>query len=160
MKAIGAFFLVLFCTSLVSCDETFVASLEGASDDVNTNTTGTFTTTCTIDTCNYSLEVTSIDDLLQAHLHLGNSSVASGPIVVFLLQVLRPPITIEGTAIISGSFNASNFINNYTGMPFSTILTNMGRSNIYANVHTVQYPNGLIRGQTSSTGKTPAPTSG
>jgi len=60
----------------------------------------------------------------------GNSSVASGPIVVFLLQVLRPPITIEGTAIISGSFNASNFINNYTGMPFSTILTNMGRSNV------------------------------
>jgi hypothetical protein len=150
MKSTGAIFLVLLCASLVSCDESFQASLNGASDNANTETTGTFETTCTIDKCDYSLNVTSIDDLIQAHLHLGNSSVASGPVVVFLLQPISPPLKIQGTGIIAGSFNATDFVNNYTGLPFSTIITNMGTSNIYVNMHTKEYPNGLIRGQTST----------
>jgi len=130
----------------------YTATLTGGSDNVTTSATGNFATACTASACNYTLEVSNITNMYQAHLHLGNVSVANGPIIVFLLQPVVPFISVVGSAVVTGSFNSSAFTGPYnSSVPFSTLTNAMGSSEIYANVHSKEHPAGLIRGQTTLT---------
>jgi hypothetical protein len=142
--------LLLGLASTTVSAETYTAALNGAGDNVTTTATGNFMANCTALACNYTLDVANITNMYQAHLHLGNKTVADGPIVVFLLQPLMPFVSVTGVATITGTFNTSAFTGPYnTSVPFSTLTSAMGSSGIYANVHSKEYPAGVIRGQTA-----------
>ena len=70
----------------------------------------------------------------------GNSSVTDGPIVVFLLHPMQNPLLINGKVTITGSFNSTALVGPYAGQPFSTILTNMGSSNVSASPLSIMGP--------------------
>ena len=96
-------------------------------------------------TWGYNLTVVDIPDLTLAHFHEGGPQT-SGPVVIPLLE-LPLPITIEGEAIISSTFTTDQFVGPLAGQSFAGLITRLDHNLIYCNVHTKEYPEGVIRGQ-------------
>ena len=97
-------------------------------------------------TWGYNVTLVDIPDLMLAHFHYGNQSTLDGPIVVPLLM-LSIPITINGEAVITSTFTAANLTNTLAGKTLSDFETAIEDDMIYCNVHTKEYPSGIIRGQ-------------
>ena len=99
----------------------------------------------------YKLNVANIENVTQAHIHLGPPT-GTGNIVVWLypsqppFQVTLIPGRTQGT-LAEGTFGASRLINDLAGEPLSTLLDEIRAGNTYVNVHTLQFPPGEIRGQ-------------
>jgi hypothetical protein len=96
----------------------------------------------------YKLIVANIEDVTQAHLHLGAAGV-NGPPVAFLfgpVDPMDPTGRVDGI-LAEGSITAADLINPLAGQPLSALIEAMRAGNIYANVHTVENPGGEIRGQ-------------
>ena len=93
----------------------------------------------------YKLIVANIDNVLQAHIHLGAVDV-NGQVVVFLYG----PILISGSfsgVLAEGTITATNLVGPLAGQPLSSLINAIRAGNTYANVHTTQNPTGEIRGQ-------------
>jgi hypothetical protein len=93
----------------------------------------------------YKLTVSYIENVTQAHIHLGGPD-ENGPVVIFLY----------GPELISGSFNgvlaegklsAADLIGPMESQSLNDLLDEMRSGNTYVNVHTTQNPAGEIRGQ-------------
>ena len=97
-------------------------------------------------TWGYNITLVDIPDLTLAHFHYGNTSTLDGPIVVPLLS-LSIPITINGEAVITSTYTAANLTNTLAGKTFADLETAIEDGMIYCNVHTVEYPSGIIRGE-------------
>ena len=108
-------------------------------------------------TATYNLRITEpITNVLQAHLHRGAAG-SNGPIAVWLYPSAPPASLIPGVtegALAHGEFGPSNLCYSPTA-PYCVngvgnwdgFVTDLENGNIYANVHTVAYPGGEIRGQ-------------
>jgi len=97
----------------------------------------------------YSLTVVSITDVMMAHIHIGAPG-QNGPVVLWLYPSAPPPRPIAGTTtgdIGAGVAAAANLTGPLAGQPLSALLSALAAGNAYVNVHTVQAPGGLIRGQ-------------
>ena len=94
------------------------------------------------------MTVVDIPGLTLAHFHYGNETTLDGPVVVPLLS-LTIPLTINGEAIVSSTFRAANFTGPLAGKAFSDLQNAINDDMIYCNVHTQEYPSGVIRGQVS-----------
>lgn len=88
----------------------------------------------------YHLNVANIENVFQAHIHLGPRGVAA-PIVVWLYPSVAPvqgPLgqgRVDGR-IASGTFTAANFVGPLAGKPLSDLIDAMNSGNTYVNVHT------------------------
>ena len=60
---------------------------------------------------------------------------------------LSIPITINGEAVITSTYTAANLTNTLAGKTFADLETAIEDGMIYCNVHTVEYPSGIIRGE-------------
>jgi hypothetical protein len=142
----------------VGCDkgsdgqEVFSATLSGQNEVPVRGTAAAGNAALYFDGTNvrYAIEVDSIVEVLQAHIHTGAAGV-NGPVRVFLYP--PPPansaatigFTATGkTILVEGFFNAGDV----TGVTFQDLLAAMRSGNAYVNVHTRQFPGGEIRGQT------------
>ncbi len=108
-------------------------------------------------TAKYDLKITEpINNVLQAHLHRGASG-SNGPIAVWLYPSAPPLSLIPGVTegrLARGEFGPSNLCFSSTA-PYCTngvgdwdrFVADLESGNVYANVHTVAYPGGEIRGQ-------------
>ncbi len=110
----------------------------------------------------YKLIVANIQNVVMAHIHLGNASVA-GPVIVWLYPVTGPPPAAPGGGrvqgvLAEGDFNATKFVGPFAGKPLGALLENMTAGTVYVNVHTDDgvapadtgpgdFPAGEIRGQ-------------
>jgi hypothetical protein len=93
----------------------------------------------------HSLAVTDLDNLIQAHIHLGPVGV-NGPVVAFLYG--PNPISGSVTGKISkGVIRAGNLVGPLAGMPLQNLLDMLRSGGAYVNVHTTAFPGGEIRGQ-------------
>jgi hypothetical protein len=110
----------------------------------------------------YKLNVANIENVFQAHIHLGPRG-ANGPIVVWLYPSTAPapgPLAggrIQGR-IAEGTITAANLVGPLAGMPLSALIDAIESGNTYVNVHTNDgvdptntgpgdFPGGEIRGQ-------------
>ena len=93
----------------------------------------------------YRLMVTRIKDVTGAHLHLAPAR-QNGGVVVNLLGESPGPGPFQGI-LADGVITAADLVGPLAGMTMEALLDQIVAGNIYANVHTVAYPAGEIRGQ-------------
>ena len=110
----------------------------------------------------YKLIASNIDNVIMAHIHIGDAQTA-GPIAVWLYPGTAPPQAPNGAGrhdgvLIEGTFTAANFTGPLAGHPMSDLLTAMETGNAYVNIHTNDgvapantgpgdFPGGEVRGQ-------------
>jgi len=120
-------------------------------------------------TVSYKLIVANIENVTQAHIHIGPFGV-NGPITVWLYPRTSPPANPPGGGridgvIATGTFTAANFIGPLANQPMSALLAAIQAGNAYVNVHTTldainpptntgpgDFPGGEIRGQVEHRG--------
>jgi hypothetical protein len=93
----------------------------------------------------YRLIVANIENVTQAHIHIGAADV-NGPVVAFLYGFALIPGKFSGV-LAEGTITAANLVGPLAGHPLSDLITEMRAGNTYANVHTMQNPGGEVRGQ-------------
>lgn len=94
---------------------------------------------------NFLLAVRNLRNATQGHIHLGRRG-QNGPVVAFLFGLLRRPVSIR-RSFITGTITRRDLVGPLAGQPLSRLIREMRRGNTYVNVHTVQNPDGEIRGQ-------------
>jgi hypothetical protein len=105
----------------------------------------------------YKLNVANIDNVVQAHIHLGAPGV-NGPVVAFLYGLVPAGGGRTDGVLAEGTITAANLVGPLAGHPLSDLVTAMENGNAYANVHTNDgvaptntgpgdFPGGEIRGQ-------------
>jgi len=97
----------------------------------------------------YKLNVANIENVTQAHIHLGAPGV-SGGIVVWLYPSAPPSKLIPGRSdgtIGEGEITAASLVGGLAGKPLSDLLKEIKNGNAYVNVHTSRFAPGEIRGQ-------------
>lgn len=147
--------LVLAAPSMAKTDSTFRAHLLGANEvqvpAVVTQAQGQALFHLSKDgtALSYRLVVANIDDVLQAHIHLGPAG-ANGPVVAWLYPSAPPAQLIPGVfngVLAQGTITAAGLVGPLAGASLSDLLAAMMAGNTYVNVHTSAYPAGEIRGQ-------------
>lgn len=103
----------------------------------------------------FRLAVRSGTGIIQAHLHCAPAG-ANGPVVAFLFGPVDPPVDVsEGS--VEGVLENSDIISPDTpetieacGVPLNNVASlafAMRAGKVYANVHSTDFPAGVIRGQ-------------
>ena len=134
----------------------FQARLEGFQETpaISTNATGSFRATLNSagTELQYQLQYASLEggNTLFAHVHIGQTGVAGG-VMFFLCGGGNKPACPNGQATVGGTVTASDVIGpagqGVTAGQFDEVIRAMRRGVSYANVHTVTYGAGEIRGQ-------------
>lgn len=93
----------------------------------------------------YKLIVANIGSVRFAHLHLAPAG-KNGPVVVTLFHPMTPVISPQGV-LAEGVITAASLSGPLKDMPLSSLLAAIEEGSIYANVHSIQYPGGELRGQ-------------
>jgi len=134
----------------------FTASLKGANErpvPVDTNAAGLakFTINAAGTQITYRLIVANIDGVTQAHIHCGTPDVA-GPVVVFLYGFNPVGVTVNGI-LAEGTITQANVIPRADSAAcpggvatLADVIAKMRNGGAYANVHTLTWPGGEIRG--------------
>ena len=105
----------------------------------------------------YRLIATNIDNVVQAHIHVGPAG-ANGPIVAFLYGLVPSGGGRQTGVLATGTITAANLVGPLAGQPLSALLAELRSGNAYANVHTNDglgdpntgpgdFPGGEIRAQ-------------
>ena len=101
------------------------------------------------DEVRYDLKITEpIENVLQAHLHMAATGV-NGPIVAWLYPSAPPAVLIPGEfegRLGKGVITPDDLVGPLAGN-WQGFLDALEAGNIYANVHTTQFPPGEIRDQ-------------
>lgn len=102
----------------------------------------------------YRLIAANIENVTQAHIHLGPAGV-NGPVVVWLYPEGPPAQLIPGRfdgVLATGTFTEANLVGPLAGESLEDLLDAMRAGSTYVNVHTSQFPGGEIRGQIAARG--------
>jgi hypothetical protein len=98
----------------------------------------------------YKLNVANIENVTQAHIHLGATG-ATGDVVAWLYPVSGPPATLipgptNGT-LAEGIITTDDLVGPLIDNTLADLLAAIVAGNTYVNVHTSANPPGEIRGQ-------------
>ena len=115
----------------------------------------------------YKLIVANIENVFQAHIHIGQPG-SNGNIIVWLYPATSPPAGPTGQGRVDGvlkegTITSANFINNLAGQPMSALIDLFKAGGAYVNVHTNDgisptntgpgdFPGGEIRSQVEHRG--------
>ena len=105
----------------------------------------------------YTLIVANIDNVVQAHIHIGAVD-AAGPVVAFLYDPVPAGGGRESGVLSTGTLTADDLVGMLAGQPLSALVAHIDAGNAYVNVHTDNgvapvnegpgdFPGGEIRGQ-------------
>lgn len=120
--------------------------------DVETDATGMATFNVNEDgtQASYTLSVTDLCNITQAHIHLGEEGEA-GPVVVWLYpEEGQEPKLIDGPTtgtIAEATFTEDDLVGEWEGASFEDVIATFEEEGAYVNIHTEAYPAGEIRGQ-------------
>ena len=92
----------------------------------------------------YEVNVTDMDKVNAAHIHLAEAG-KNGPIVLTLFQG-GPTEQVNGT-VGEANVTSSNLEGPMKGKEVTNLVTAIKNGTTYVNVHTTDFPNGEIRGQ-------------
>lgn len=93
----------------------------------------------------FRLAIQNINRVTQAHIHLGRRGV-NGPVVAFLFGPSKFGISVR-RGVIRGTLRQSDLVGPLNGKTIQDLVREFERGNAYVNVHTIQHPDGEIRGQ-------------
>ena len=148
--------LALTASPTLGAQLQFTASLKGANErpvPVDTNAAGLakFTINAAGTEITYRLIVANIDGVTQAHIHCGTPDVA-GPVVVFLYGFNPIGVAVNGI-LAEGTITQANVIARASSAAcpggvatLADVIAKMRTGGAYANVHTLTWPGGEIRG--------------
>lgn len=94
----------------------------------------------------YSLAVSNISNMTQAHIHLGAPG-ENGPVVAFLFEQATPGAVSAVALQADGAITSDNLTGPLAGGELADLIAEIESGNAYVNVHTTQNPAGEIRGQ-------------
>lgn len=105
----------------------------------------------------YKLMATNIENVVQAHIHLGRAG-ANGNIVVFLYGLVPPAGGRHNGVLATGTIMEDDLINDLADASLDDLVAAMRSGNAYVNVHTNDgvapantgpgdFPGGEIRAQ-------------
>jgi len=105
----------------------------------------------------YELIVANIENVVQAHIHIGAAGI-NGPIGVVLFGLVAPGGGPANGPIAEGTLTAADFIGPLAEMSMADLVAQMQAGNAYVNVHTDDgidpantgpgdFPGGEVRGQ-------------
>lgn len=134
-------------------DATFDAQLSGDNEvpAVASDGSGYATITLSEDetSIDYRLYVSDLDDIVQAHIHVGAAG-ENGPVAAFLFGPADPPASSDGL-LDEGTITEADLIatpGTFDGT-MARFVELIRSGDTYVNVHTTTYPAGEIRGQLS-----------
>jgi|RhiMetdeSRZDD1v2_1073273.scaffolds.fasta_scaffold277900_1 CHRD domain-containing protein len=133
----------------------FRTSLNGSQEIPSNNSSATGLASFKVignNSVQYEINVTGLDKVMEAHLHLGKIGTNGDPIV--MLFNTGPTGPINGT-LISDKFSANDFLGPMSGKSITDIVDKMKSGEIYVNIHTGSFPDGELRGQISARKITP-----
>jgi hypothetical protein len=138
-------------------EQGYWAGLEGEFEipKVDTSSSGMAVFKITQDNMGYIINVTGIDKVTSAHIHSGGIG-ENGPIVALLFGTTGTVTgNINGT-LTQGNVSGEMLTDQLGAMRLSELALLMKHSTAYVDLHTVDYPNGEIRGQIMSVNSTHA----
>lgn len=103
------------------------------------------------DELSYRLNVSNIENVTMAHIHLAPAG-SNGGVVVWLYPAAPPAVLIPGRSngtLATGVITSANLVGALAGQSLSDLVTHLEAGNAYVNVHTSQFPGGEVRGQIS-----------
>ena len=133
-------------------EQKFSAKLSGK-DEVPSNespSTGFAWVKVVGDKISYEVNVTDMDKVNAAHIHLGEPG-KNGPVVLTLFKG-GPTEQVNGT-VGEANVTTSNFEGPMKGKQVSDLVTAINNGTTYVNVHTTDFPDGEIRGELMDSAK-------
>ena len=127
-------------------EQKFTAKLSGK-EEVPPNgspSTGFAWVKITDDKIRYEVNVTDMDKVNAAHIHLAEAG-KNGPVVLTLFKG-GPTEQVNGT-VAEANVTASNLEGPMKGKDVTDLVTAIKNGTTYVNVHTTDFPDGEIRGQ-------------
>jgi hypothetical protein len=127
-------------------EQKFIADLSGK-EEVPPNespSTGFAWVKITNDEIRYEVNVTDMDKVNAAHIHLAEAG-KNGPVVLTLFMG-GPTEQVNGT-VGEANVTASNLEGPMKGKDVTDLVTAIKNGTTYVNVHTTDFPDGEIRGQ-------------
>jgi hypothetical protein len=100
----------------------------------------------------YKLIVANIENVTQAHIHLGAPG-ENGGVVAWLYPSGPPAQLIPGRTngvLAEGVITQANLVGSLAGQPLAALIDLLASGGVYVNVHTSQFPPGEIRGDLHS----------
>ena len=95
----------------------------------------------------YSLEVLDVSSpITMAHIHLGQAG-QNGDVVANLCGAGSTPACASSGVIVTGTITTSSLVGPLAGHSLGDLIVAMTSGGTYTNVHTMNFPNGEIRGQ-------------
>ena len=133
-----------------------IGALNNETGAILTNGTGKLTLDVDQNSATYRLTYSGLgSNVTQAHLHFGKVHVPGG-IYAFLCTNLGngpagTPACPAAGGTVTGTLTAASIVavpgQNITAGDFGALLSAVGSNTTYANIHTVKFPAGEIRGQ-------------
>ena len=161
----AVFAAVFTLTQPVTATDSFGARLRGLEEVPSISTAGQGFFFASLNDAETQLDYSVIyfgleSTVTQSHIHIGQTSVTGG-IVLFFCTNLTPPAGVPvppacpngAVNSVSGMLTAANVIvqtgQGIASGEFAEVIRAMRSGFAYANVHSVTYPGGEIRGQIS-----------
>jgi hypothetical protein len=97
----------------------------------------------------FKLLAANIEDVTQAHIHLAPPGVP-GPVIAWLYPAAPPAVHIPGRfdgVLAAGIITDADVTGPLAGQGVASLVAAIRAGNAYANIHTILYPPGEIRGQ-------------
>jgi hypothetical protein len=140
--------------NLVEFVPAFEAALSGSEEvpPVDTDAIGLASFTLSEDETElqYTIGISSISNMTQAHIHLGAQG-ENGPVVAFLFEQARPGAVSAVGLQVEGVITSDDLLGPLAGSELADLIAAIEAGNAYVNVHTTQNPAGEIRGQILTT---------
>lgn len=132
----------------------FFAPLTGMEEvpAINTDSTGIALFEFVDKNINFNINVTDLNNIKGAHIHMGEFG-QNGDVIVTLFKPVTP-ISIANGTLVEGKVNPNDLQGSLKGKTVNDLVQLINNTKTYVNIHTEQYPNGEIRGQITSVNAT------
>jgi len=134
-------------TTALSENNKYFTPLTGKEEvpPVNTNSTGIALFDLMDNHLNFKVNVTMLDNIKSAHIHLGEFG-QNGEIIASLLKS-SSPLNVQNGTLVEGQLTSADLAGSLKGKTINDLVNLFNNTKTFLNIQTKEYPNGEIRGQ-------------
>ncbi len=134
-------------TTALSENNKYFTPLTGKEEvpPVNTNSTGIALFDLVDNHLNFKVNVTMLDNIKSANIHLGEFG-QNGEIIASLLKS-SSPLNVQNGTLVEGQLTSADLAGSLKGKTINDLVNLFNNTKTFLNIQTKEYPNGEIRGQ-------------